>query len=162
MSAPLTNGQKAHLAQLATRAFNLESAKARGRGETVDCGRETVDAWRHAEVAKATGKQGLRCCDQSDYKTVEAHFLDILGQTARAFKAHIRAATEDRRVIEYKITEACQEFGFAISYADKICRAQNKGLGLEEVDEKHLWQIFYTLRTRGRKKQSQAMEATHA
>lgn len=159
MSAPLANNQKAYLAQLATRAFNMECAKARGRGETVDCGRETMDTWRHAEVAKATGKAGLKCCSQSDYKAVEAHFLEMLGHHARAFNAQVRSATEDRRVIEYKITEACREFNFAISYADKICRAQNKGLGLEDVDEKHLWQIFYTIRNRGRKKQSQPTEA---
>lgn len=153
MSAPLTNGQKAYLAQLATRAFNFECAKAHGRGETPDTSSATRETFRHQEVIKACGKNGLRCCSQDDYKLIEAHFLELLGQHAQAFNAQVRAATEDKRLVEYKIVQACKEFGFAMSYADKICRAQNKGAGLQDVSEKTLWTVFYTIRNRGLKRQ---------
>lgn len=164
MSAPLANGQKAYLAQLATRAFNRAAALARGRGEVaappangeiIPISRQ-IETWRHEQVALATGKAGLRCCSQDDYKRIEAHFLELLGDHGKAFKAHVRAETEERRVIEWKIVAACQEFGFNLSYADKICRAQNRGAGLDDVDEKKLWNIFFTIRNRGRKRMMKA------
>lgn len=152
MSAPLSNKQKAWLSQLSNRAFNRQGALARGRQEYFyDDLPASVAAekFRHAQVALATGKLGLRCCSQDDYKLVEAHFQELLGNHGQAFKAQVKAATETRRLVEFKIAEACREFGFNISYANKICTAQNKGATLEEVDEKKLWQIFYTLRNRG-------------
>lgn len=162
MSAALSNGQKAYLAQLSDRAFNRLGAMARGRGETFYEGPHEAtqrELFRHAEVAKACGKRGLRCCSQEDYKAVEAHFLELLGEHGRAFNAQVRAATEQRRLIEYKITEACREFGFNITYADAICRSQNHGKGIEEIDGsseaglKCLWRVFYTVRSRGLAKQ---------
>lgn len=149
MSAPLSNHQKAHLAQLARRAFNLESARARGRGETPPA---DFTAWRHEHVARACGRAGLRCCSQDNYKEVEAHFLDLLGQPARAFDAHVRGATNDRRIWEFKLLEACQQFGFHIAYADTICRRQNHGAGLDDVGTNILRNLFFTIRNRGLKK----------
>lgn len=155
MSAPLSNKQKAWLSQLSVRAFNRLGALARGRQEYFyDDLPESVaqEKFRHAEVAKACGKLGLRCCSQDDYKLVEAHFQELLGHHGQAFNAQVKAATETRRVVEHKIVEACREFGFALSYANKICTAQNHGATLEEVDEKKLWHIFYTIRNRGLKR----------
>jgi hypothetical protein len=151
MSAPLTNVQKRTLAQLARRASGLLAAKARGRGEEWIL---TDEEFRHQEVIKAVSKAGLRCCTQNDYSAVKAHFLELLGQHGAAFNAQVRAATEERRTIEYKIVQSCKEFGFHLSYADKICRAQNHGAGLDEVDGKKLWNIFFTIRNRGRKRES--------
>ncbi|GEM_PF-2502272 len=156
MSAPLTKGQKRYLSQLSARACNRQAALARGRGEVFAEGKyaglavSAAEAqYRHDEVARACGKAGLRCCSQDDYKLVEGHFLELLGHSGAALNAQVRALTETRRVIEYKITEACREFGFALSYANKICCSQNHGNGLDAVDEKHLWQVFYTVRNRG-------------
>lgn len=158
MSAPLTNVQKRTLAQLARRAGGLLAAQARGRGAEPDW--KTEEEFRHREVIKATGKAGLRCCTQSDYSAVKGHFLELLGHHAAAFNAQVRSATEERRQIEWKITQACKEFGFHLSYADKICRAQNKGAGLDTVDDKKLWNIFFTLRNRGRSKTRNAEDGT--
>lgn len=167
MSAPLSNKQKAWLSQLSARAFNRQGALARGRQEYFfDDLPDAVaqEKFRHAEVAKATGKLGLRCCSQDDYKAVEGHFQELLGNHGAAFKSQVKAATETRRLVEYKITQACEEFGFALSYANKICTVQNHGATLEEVDEKKLWQIFYTIRNRGlaRKKSTQQLAHAHA
>lgn len=153
MSAPLTKGQKRYLSQLADRAFNRAAALARGAGEAVPTDNEphsvAAAKYRHEQVAKACGKLGLRCADQHDYKLIEGHFLELLGQHGAAFNAQLKAHTETRRQVEHKITAACAEFGFSLSYAHKICCAQNKGRGLEEVEEKQLWQIFFTIRNRG-------------
>jgi len=140
MSAPLSKTQKRYLSELSRKAW----AKA---GPELD-GISEAD-FRHQEVAAACGKLGLRCADQNDYKLVEGHFLEKLGRHGAAFNAQLRAATETRRLVEHKITGACTEFGFHLSYADKICRAQNQGRGLDEIEEKALWRIFYTVRNRG-------------
>lgn len=149
MAAPLTNGQKRYLSQLSDRAFNRAAAIARGEGQSPDISTRARAQYRHDQVVAACGKIGLRCCSQDDYKLVEAHFLALVGEHGRAFNSFVRATTESRRVAEHKIIEACNEFGFKLSYADSICRQQNNGLGLDDVTEKKLWQIFYTVRNRG-------------
>ena len=162
MSAPLSHKQKRLLSQLSDRAFDRASAEADGQYFYDDLPATTARAqFRHDQVAKACGKLGLRCCGQDDYKLVEAHFLNLLGETGRALNAHLAAATESRRVIERKILDACREFGFGVSYADKICRAQNKGLGLQDVDEKRLWNIFYTVRNRGLARKQTTKQPSH-
>ena len=77
----------------------------------------------------------------------------------------MKAATETRRVVEHKIVKACEEFGFHLSYANKICVMQNHGRGLEEIEEKALWNVFFTIRNRGlarRRKQTQPLEEAMA
>jgi len=140
MSAPLSNNQKRYLSQLSRKAWAKAGPELDGISE---------EDFRHHEVAAACGKLGLRCADQNDYKLVEGHFLEKLGRHGAAFNAQVRAATEPRRLVEHKVLTACQEFGFGLGYADAICRAQNKGVGLDNVEDKALWRIFYTVRNRG-------------
>ena len=106
-------------------------------------------AFRHHHVAAATGKLGLRCCSQDDFKSLQAHFLELLGEHSLAFNAHLQAATEPRRIAEFKVVLACKEFGYHLSYADAICQRQNHGAHLDEVSTKTLWHLFYTIRNRG-------------
>lgn len=150
MSAPLSHNQKRYLSQLSDRVFNQAAARARGRGETPAEDTKTRAEFRHQEVIKAAGKVGLRCCSQDDYKRVEAHFLALLGETGKAFNAHMRAETEPRRVAEAKVIEACERFGFRLAYAEAICRNQNHGAGLNDVPANRLWNIVYTINNRGR------------
>ncbi|MDE2101190.1 MAG: hypothetical protein KGL39_28350 [Patescibacteria group bacterium] len=153
MSAPLSINQKRYLSQLARRAWHKAGPELDGIEE---------GAFRHQEVIKACGKIGLRCCDQNDYKLVEGHFLELLGFHGAAFNAQVRAATETRRLVAHKILDACQEFGMSVAYAEKICRAQNHGAGLDDVDEKTLWRIFYTVRNRGLARRKTAAQNAHA
>ena len=156
MSAPLSHRQKAYLAQLAHRAFNRAAAIARGRGETQADDWRARDDWRHDQVSKACGKAGLRCCSQDDYKLVEAHFLELLGEPGRAFNCFVAAATERRRVAEWKLIHECESAGYPMAYADAICRAQNHGAGLQDVDESTLWRLIYTIRNRDTARRKQA------
>jgi hypothetical protein len=145
MSAPLTNHQKAYLAQLAARAHRAWIAQDPPTRSAI-----TAEEFRHHQVASATGKLGLRCCSQDDYKTAEAHFLNLLGHTGEALNAHLRAATETRRVARYKLDQACAEFGLSINYANAICRRQHRGLTIDDITERQIWQLVYTIRNRGR------------
>jgi len=149
MSAPLSKNQKRYLSELSRRAWSKAGPELDGISEA---------DFRHQEVAAACGKLGLRCADQNDYKLIEGHLLEKLGRHGAAFNAQVRAATEPRRLVEHKILQACQEFGFGLGYADAICRAQNHGAGLDNVEEKRLWFVFITIRNRGngRKKAARA------
>jgi hypothetical protein len=158
MSAALNKGQKAYLAQLFERAFNQAAAVARGRGEEPAVDTKARTTWRHQEVAKACGKLGLRCCSQADYKRVEAHVLDLLGEAGKAFNAHVRAETNERRIAEWKLVQTCKEFGFHLAYAEAICRRQHNGLGLDDVDEKALWNLMFTVRNRGLARRKQQLK----
>lgn len=144
MSAPLTIPQKSYLARLARRAFSRARALALGRGEVWAA---DPNAWRHAEVAAASGKLGLRCCSQDDFCAVEAHFLELLGQSGAAFNAHVRAATESRRQAEAVLVRECAAGGFALDYAAAICRRQFK-CSIFDASEKQLRCLIFTIRNR--------------
>ncbi len=152
MSAPLTHKQKRYLSQLARRCLNIVRALARGRGERFDV-RE--DDWRHQEVIAACGKHGLRCCTQADYNAVKAHFLDKLGSHGDAFNAQVRAATEERRVAEYKLAAECAAAGLHLNYANAICQRQY-GCTLFDATAKQLWTLVYTIRNRAAAKRKAA------
>ena len=148
MAAPLTNDQKRILSPLARRAFNRELALARGRGEKLaDLNEQKL---RHEHVARACGKLGLRCCTQDDYGAVKAHFLDLLGEHAQAFRAVHHGEGNARRVAEYKLVQACEGAGLTLAYAAKICANQFK-CALEDATEKQLWCLMFTVQNRGRK-----------
>jgi hypothetical protein len=155
MSAPLTNGQKAYLAQLAKKVFDHIDI-----GGHAD-GRAAEEKFRHTETAKACGKLGLRCCTQDDYGHVKAHFLNLLGQPGRALAADVRQATNGRRVIEHKIVALCREAGIHQAYADGICKRMNRGKTMAEVDEpKGLWKVFFALRYEAKKRAAERAEET--
>lgn len=148
MSAPLTRYQKAYLAQLADRAFSRAAEVARQRGELPATDWRARENYRHDQVAAACGKFGLRCCSQDDYKLVEGHFLEALGHHGAAFNAFTRAATNDLRVAQYKLREACKQAGLSINYANAICRNQNRGLTIDDVTAQTIWRLIYTIRSR--------------
>lgn len=138
--------QTRHLALLALRAFRLECAKARGRGEQPATDKAAFEAFRHDAVIRAVGKAGLRCCGQGDFKFVEAELLNILGETGKAFEAQLRAQTENRRQVEWKICRLCEEIGRPITYAAAICRTMYRGLDLEEASDSQLWNVYFKLK----------------
>lgn len=179
MSAKLTNDQKRYLSQLSDRAFRLLGAKARGRGEVWPpselVGRDSAEPsqdparsndqgstesrpteseilkrFRHAEVAKACGKLGLRCCSQDDYGTVKAHFLSLLGEDGRALKAHVEGANNPDRIAEWKLSQeidAAAAVGITRRYAEEICKRQF-GCTILEATTKQKWNLMFTIRNR--------------
>lgn len=150
MAAPLNNDQKRILSRLAKRAFERECALARGRGETPDTSSAAEAAYRHEQVALACGKLGLRCCSQDDYGAVKGHFLNLLGETEKAFKAVHHGEGNARRVAEFKVVQACEQAGLDIAYAAKICVNMFK-CSLEDASTDQLWKLMFTVNNRGRK-----------
>lgn len=165
MSA-LSIKQKVYLAQLALRAFHREGAQARGAGANAnpqsahnlqaalaslaaEGSNKAFEEWRHQQVARACGKQGLRCCSQLDYKTVEAHFLHLLGEDGRALNALVRAEEEPRRQAEAVLVKTCLKWGFQLAYADALCRGIHK-MPLNDAPPQIIWQVVYTVENRGR------------
>jgi len=141
MSAPLSHHQKRYLSQLARRAWEAAEREV-----------GTPEEFRHAEVARACGKAGLRCCSQDDYKHVEAHLLDLCGEPGKALAAHVAAVTQPRREAEAVLARACREAGLQLGYAAAICQRQFH-CTLGDANERQLWNLVYTVRNRGRAKQ---------
>lgn len=138
VSAPLTPKQKRYLARLARRAWQ---AAEREVGSETD--------FRHAEVARACGKLGLRCCTQDDFQRVRAHFLWLLGEDAAAFRAHLRAETEPRRQAEAVLRRECARAGLSLGYPAAICVRQYR-CALADASPRQLWTLIYTVRNRAR------------
>lgn len=157
----LTSYQKQRLARLCERAFNRQAALARGRGEAVATDWRSRAAWRHQEVAAACGKEGLRCCDQGDYKVVEARFLELLGESGQAMEAEYRGASEAQRQVEWVICRACEKWGLPLNYVNAICRTQF-GCDLTEATLHQLKALLATVNNRGRAKARKGAEASDA
>ena len=141
MPAPLTNDQKRILSQLARRAWTQAGPELDGM---------SADEFRQQEVVKACGKLGLRCCSQNDYGAVKGHFLNLLGETEKAFQAVHHGEGNARRVAEYKVVQACRDAGLELAYAAKIC-ANTFKCSLDEASTDQLWKLMFTVKNRGRK-----------
>jgi hypothetical protein len=164
MSA-LSNNQKAILAQLARRAFNLIGSRLRGADRYPQSGTlqgdldilalrgtpKSFEEWRHAQVRMAVGKEGLRCCSQMDYKRVEAHFQHLLGNDGAALNAHMRAESEPRRQAEAVLIEACKRKGLHLNYAAALCQRIHH-VNLFEAPANVLWKLVYTINNRKARK----------
>lgn len=150
MAAPLSKRQRMYLAQLARAAFLRAVANGKWQmadGTEVPAGSITEKMFRHEETIKAVGRRGLRCCSQDNYGYVESHFRGVLGQEGRAVKAAVRQASNDLRVVQWKILHRCEEYGIPLAKAEGICRQMTRGKGLQEVEETHtLWNVFFKLR----------------
>ena len=172
MSA-LNKKQKFILSDMARRAFNRAGAIARGRmadgsaahtmqGDldqlALDGGRVAEENWRHAQVALACGKHGLRLCGQDDYALVKAHFERLLGMEAKSIRTEVHAAGQARRQVEIKILQACEQWGVKLSYAATLA----KGKRLDECTVGELWQVLYTLNNRGKALRDKAIEQAAA
>jgi len=169
LSAPLTNAQKRYLSQLSDRAYARQHggptaiASSPGGEDTGEGGPQTGKAvsptaaraaFRHAEVARAVHKAGLRCCSQDDYGAVKAHFLHLLGEDGAALRAHVRGQNNEARVAEWKLFDeikAAGDTGITVRYVEQICR-QQFGCTITEASTKQKWSLLYTVRNRAAKK----------
>jgi hypothetical protein len=145
-SAPLDDGQKAHLCILARETF--ETVHGRPPHNLAE-----FNAWRYEQAVEACGVASLRVATQREYKLIEGRLLMLKGNAAAAQRAEERAATEPRRLAMFKLREALAERGLHESYAAAICGRQFKR-PLAEATEKQLWCLVYTVRNR-RKAQGQ-------
>lgn len=150
----LSKLQIKRLILLAQRAFTRSGALARGRGEIWAADASAFTAWRHREVAAACGKAGLRACGQRDYKAVEAHFFQLLGEDGAAMESNLRAQSEPIRQVQHKILGQLRELGRPITYAAAICKRMTRGQrDLETANVRDLWNVSNALYYEGKKEQ---------
>lgn len=148
---------------LARRAFNVVGARVRAMrvapqpGSSLQADMELLaasgtsaafDTWRHAQVVRACGKDGLRLCSQLDFNAVKGHFLWLIGEDGHALNAHMRAETEQRRQFEHLIVIACTRWGFHLSYAENLCRSIHR-VNLNDADARVLRLVMITVNARG-------------
>lgn len=150
MPSPLSKLQKRELSQLSDRAFEAVATAARERGEDPPMDWKARAEFRHAEVAKAVSKAGLRCCSQADYASVKAHFLHLAGRDGEAMTWHMRAQTEPRRQAEtvlFREVQAAAAAGITPKYVEAICCTQYRCC-IAEASANQLWKLVYTVRNR--------------
>jgi len=138
LGGPLSNDQKARLCILAKDAYLLQPGASRCPDAA------TLDAFRHAEVAHATGKPGLTACTQDDWNLLHAHFLALTGETGQAFNAAVKHGTEPKRIAEFKLNQALQKAGLPPADAAKICRSKYK-CALEDATAPQLWKLTFDI-----------------
>lgn len=151
--AGLENQDKARLCILAREAWDVND----------ECRITNVDfaTWRkHQQFLAVTGanplldrtsRLSLRDCTKRDLLKLVAHFENLAGETGRAVKTHMRAATQDTAVAMHNLTAACGERGLSLSYPAKICAKQNK-CALEDASANQLWRLVFTVRNRRKKR----------
>ena len=140
MPAPLTHAQKGYLSQLARQAWHRS-----GQMDEI-----CEENYRREQVGLACGKAGLRCCSQDDYGAVKGHFLNLLGETEKAFHAVHHGEGNARRVAEFKVVQTCRDAGLELAYAAKICTNMFK-CSLDDASADQLWKLMFTVKNRGRK-----------
>jgi hypothetical protein len=139
--SPLNTPQKRELSILAREAW----MHAIERGDERD-----AEQFRRDEVQNAVGQPGLRCCDQSHFAMLMAHFHGLLGHVSATSYWITRAATEPQRIAMFGLKGAMAKTGTPWNYVDAICRTQFK-VPLSEATPRQLGLLRITVLKRARK-----------
>lgn len=147
---PLDNGQKARLCIMAREAFErMHSREPFNAAE--------LAAWRREQQVKACGIDSLTAVTQAHWPALEAHFLDLQGESGRAFTRLLQPELKAQRLARFKLTAALKERGLAEGYAAAICRMQYK-CDLDAATARQLWRLVFTIRNR-KKAEGKRMKA---
>lgn len=138
---PLDNRQKAALCILAREAFEHLFG-------VVPDSQATLDAWRHEETRKAIGIDSLRFAGQEHYPPLLAHFLNLKGESGKAFNVTLSHQTSGRDLAWAKLQGALRDKNLPEAYAAAICQRQNQ-CTLDRATEKQLWRLVFTIINRG-------------
>jgi hypothetical protein len=136
----LTSAQRQGLARLARRAWVM----ARERGGTA----EDFDTWRHDQVQQVTGLAGLRELTQQHFRRVRGHFMHLAGNDAAALNDIVASETEGPRQTLFILARECNRAGLPLAYPAAISRSRFQTPNLDELTEKQLWMLIYTVRNR--------------
>lgn len=143
--APLTVLQKKQLCMLARAVF----AQQQRAGVAPASGPGVFDRWRYEQNFKSCHKEHLRACTQADWPLLRAHYLRIQGRRQEARTLETRAATNDVRVAQFKLNQACEEardvIGDPRAYVGHICVTRYQR-NLSELTARQLWVLIFDLR----------------
>jgi len=140
----LTVKERQFLGRLGRNAWEHCGAKDAG----IDC-----DEWRHEQINLATNGQadGVREMGLWQVRDVKAHFLSILGQGGAALDAAATSGKEQGELEQeiWLLRKACEERKLSYpEYPETICRDQNNGRGLDQVDTAAIQRLTFTVRSR--------------
>lgn len=147
---PLSQLQKAKLAQLARRAWQH-------LGKTAAVPLPDFDAWRRDQVFAACGKHGLTEATNADFNLIAAHLHSLLGEDGVALNELLRAGTEQRRQMEVVLLRELAGAGLDQRYAETIARARF-GANVSNLNDAQLQQLLITVKARAKSKRKE-MEA---
>lgn len=137
---PLSNLQKAALAQMARRAF--DHLVARGQLTGID-----FNTWRRKECQRAVGKHGLTACGNDDYNPLAARFSSLTGEDGRALNHLLRAESEPRRQAEAVLVAEMQRAGLRPEYVERISQDRFK-CAVIDATVPQLHQLIVTIKAR--------------
>lgn len=149
MSSPLSNEQKAEIAQLARKAYDAWNGREAFEDANPELSRsKCFEAWRRVQQGEAVGIQSLTLCTQDQFLPLRVHFKKMIPVSIpSAMRDALRAQEEPRIRARYKLQQALDERGLNESYAAAICLRQFK-CELGQASEKQLWCLFFTIRNR--------------
>lgn len=176
--APLSNKQKAVIAQTARQAWDIQVRAGFTDGLT-------YDEWRHAEQAKACGTSSLRAATNNHYRPLMAHFLTLAGKDVPAFRLYVKTGratghgdvedTHENRetqrhlimaeiiahghrcdasfrhaTYDPKLADHAASLGGIITaaYVLKIAQGKCRGRGINSLTAPQLAQVLYTAKNR--------------
>lgn len=148
--APLSKRQKAALAQMARKAYDVQAGLGLAEG--------SFDDWRRAAVWEHLRLSGFRQMTQRGYGTMAKRFTELAGGKQQPRAARRGPDVDDSRRAWYALKAECaalaEAFGGADSaeaYAEAILGRVHKTTP-EGATARQVWQTLYTLRNRANAK----------
>jgi hypothetical protein len=156
-SKPLTSAQKSSLAVLAKDAYAIQC-----RAGLCDM---PPDDFRRLQVYIATGKNGLRECDNTHFRAIKAHFLRMAGRAAEADATwaktgrvkgsdEIHDTHENRETARSVLRDLVRLSRGAISdaYIEEILADRFHGASLDDLRASQLQDLVFVITQRLRSK----------
>lgn len=165
----LSNEQKKQLCMLAAEAWRTyPEREALLAANSALPEHAVATGWRRAEqaVALEDGRDSLTEATQADFAAIMAHWWARLAEwdslPARAAERRrqasywqARALGDGARRARWILDRELAEAGLPRSYAEAICKSQNR-CAVAEASERQVWRLIFTIRNRGRAKRPQA------
>lgn len=160
---PLTRKQKSVLCDLANQAFAAQEKWGQVTVPTGIARSRVIADWRHTKQIEAVGISSLTSCDQRHYNRLLTMFAHLAGRSADAFRSSMlddapgqpAGESESLRQALWHLKTNCEEYGFAYpAWPLAIARDKFRARALEDLSPKQVWQLVFSVRTRGRKKEA--------
>jgi hypothetical protein len=165
---PLSRKQKAVICDLANQAFAAQEKWGQVSVPTGVSRSRVIEEWRRVKQIETVGLSSLTACDQRHFNSLVTVFAHLAGRSADAFRSSMRedapgqpaGEAESRRQALWQLQRNCAAFDYAYpEWPLAIARDKFRVHALDELSPKQLWQIVYTVRTRGFAKRKKGVAA---
>lgn len=159
--------QRASLADMAKKAWDNQPAEVRAAAEKrggealrdfLISPSRTRDFWRREWQLKVTGKESMSDMDNADYDKLVALWLELAGDINGALRKTFDGSNELKQ-LRYRIRQACEKAGVEFpAYANAIAADKFTGRTIEQLNQKALLHVLYTVRNRKSSKRERSAE----